>query len=307
MMNAVKEELLDYSSFVSIIKNMIKEKMGKGYDVSVCKVINKNAAELESMTVLKEGRNFAPNVYLKAYYESYLAGTPLTELADRLFMIYKHCAIPKIREGFDNSLEAVKSHIFFRLINYKRNKKYLAQIPHIRLLDIAITFHCLVRCEDDTVSTFEITNAHIKQWKITVKDLQKIAFYNTRKLFPPKLRTMDDIIDEYSGSGSKAISKGEETYPIFVLTSEKGIYGAFYLLYKDVIRDVARLKKSNLYILPISVHELILIPEDDSLKRELLKKLILEINKFIMSADEILSDNVYVYSLKYDNITLAID
>jgi len=302
MFNAVKEELLDYESFVSYIKNSISKNMGKGYDVGINKVIHDNFPETDILTVLKEGRNIAPNIYLNAYYESYLAGTSMTEIIKRLIMIYKHCSIPAIYDNLNYSLDVIKSHIFFRIINFKRNMKILNQIPYIRFWDMAVTFHCLVRSYDDSVSIIRITNEHLRRWGITVDELHRLAYDNTRKLFPPSLRTIDEILNEYLCNDSK-YDESKDSCHLYILSNEKGVYGAFYILYKDIIRDFARLINSNLYILPSSIHEIILVPVKDSPGKEYLSRLVSEINESMISDEEILSDNVYIYYVEKDEIT----
>lgn len=303
MLNAVKDELLDYATFISIIKSMIIKKLGKGYEVEINKLTDNNSPETDILTVLKGGKNFAPNIYLNAYYESYLAGTSMSDILKRLYMIYKHCAIPSINESFECPLDELKSYIFFRLINFERNIRILRKIPYIKFLDLAITFHCLVRGKDDRISTLNITNDHLERWGITTDELLKFAYRNTRRLFPPLLRPMDEVIKEFSENGNRD-TEHSETCPMYILTSEKGIYGAFYLLYKDIIRDLARLLNSNLYILPSSIHEIILVPVEVSLKKEYLCRLVLEINESMVSENEILSDNVYIYSLESDKIII---
>jgi len=299
MFNAVRDELLDYASFMSFIKNMIAKRMGKGYNVGINKVIN--GIETDILTVLKEGRNFAPNIYLNAYYEAYLAGTPISKILDRLCMIYKYCAIPAVQEIGNYSLDIIKTHIFFRLVNYERNIKMLMQIPHKKYLDLAVTFHCLVRGEDDSIHTIPITYNHLKRWGITVDDVLKLAYKNTRKLFPPALKSMEEVIRDFPCNDKKDDERSE-TCPMYILSNEKGIYGAVYIIYKDIIREFARLLNSNLYILPSSIHEVILIPMEDNLDSEYLRRLVLDINDSMVAENEILSDNVYIYSLETDEI-----
>lgn len=303
MLNAVRDELLDYASFVSFIKDKIGERMGKGYDVRVYKIVKNNSHDLDSLIVLKEGRNFAPNIYLKAYYESYLLGTSLAEILERLCMIYKYCAIPIIDEDFEYSLEAMRPYIFFRLINFERNRKFLTQIPYIEFLDLAITFHCLARNEDDSISTIRITNEHMRLWDITTKELKELAFNNTRRLFPPSLRSMKEIMEKFLYNDYMDV-KSNEPYPIYILTNKKGINGASCMLYKDVIREFARLVNSDIYIIPSSIHEIILIPMENSPDKNYFNRLVLEINSSSLSVDEVLSDHVYIYSLEKDRIIM---
>ena len=84
MQNAVKEEVLDYTSFVSLVKEKIIERMGQGYSIKMYKVIKNNSLELDCLAVLKEGANCSPNIYLNAYYESFIEGTSMAEIIDRL-------------------------------------------------------------------------------------------------------------------------------------------------------------------------------------------------------------------------------
>lgn len=310
MLNAVKEKLLDYTSFVSLIKDSVSERMGQGYSIRVFKVMKNNSLELDSLVVLKEGKNFAPNIYLNAYYESFIAGTSMSEVIDRICMIYEHCAIPIVQEDFEYSLELMSPHIFFRLISLERNKKLLTEIPYVKFLDLAITFHCLVRSEAEGIGTIRITNDHIEQWGITCDELKELAYNNTNRLFPPIIRPMDEVIKEllYDDDTDNEIFDYEDldgdTYPMYILTNEKGINGASSLVYKDVIRDFAQRINSDIYILPSSIHEIILIPKDELDEKERFEKMVIEINETQVPPEEVLSDQVYMYIKEKDIISM---
>ncbi|NLO10257.1 MAG: hypothetical protein GX129_10390 [Clostridiales bacterium] len=309
MINAVKEELLDYTSFVSFIKDEITNRMGQGYNIRIFKVMKNNALELDSLVVLKEGENFAPNIYLNAYYDSYIAGTSIIDIIDRLCMIYKHCAIPIVQPDFEYTLELMKPYIFFRLISIERNKKLLTQVPHAEFLDLALTFHCLVRSEAEGIGTIRVTNEHIEQWGISCDELKELAEENTKRLFPPIIRTMEEVIEEllYNDEDDESFEynpKDEDIYPMYILTNKKGINGASCLIYKDVIKEFAQLIKSDLYILPSSIHEIILIPRDGTEDKDRFQRMVVEINSSQVPIEEVLSDKVYMYSLEKDAIIM---
>ncbi|NLJ97407.1 MAG: hypothetical protein GX321_09675 [Clostridiales bacterium] len=310
MHNMVKEELLDYVSFVDYVKKEIEARMGDGYQVRIYKVMKNNSLELDSLIVLKEGRNFAPNIYLNAYYESYATGTSLVNIINRLCMIYEHCSVPILQEDFEYSFDTMKPYIFFRLISLERNKKLLSQIPHVPFLDLAVTFHCLVRSEEDTIGTIRITNEHMKMWEINLSQIKKLAFSNTKKMFPPIIRTIEKVIqglikgDSLQSGNYEFEDSPKDSYPMYILTNEKGINGASCMLYKDVIKDFANLINSDLYILPSSIHEIILIPMENSMDKERFSHMVREINKSQVPIDEVLSDHVYMYFLKTDTITM---
>lgn len=310
MVSTVKDKLLDYTTFVSFIKEQITERMGEDYNIRIFKVMKNNNLELDSLVVLKEGKNFAPNIYLNAYYESYIEGTSMLEIIDRISMIYDHCTLPDIEDDFVYTLESMQSYIFFRLISIERNKKLLAQVPHIRFLDLALTFHCLVRSEDEGIGSIRITNEHIEQWAVSCEELMELARENTVKLFPPVIRTMEEMFksllcNEYTEDEILDLeSSANEAYPMYILTNEKGINGASCLLYKDVIREFAEQIKSDLYILPSSIHEIILVPRSGLEDKEFFNRMVMDINCTQVPAEEVLSDNVYMYSLEKNAVFL---
>lgn len=305
----------DYSTFIKDITEMVKERMGKEYSVHIYKVMKNNSLELDSLVLLREGMNFAPNIYLLPYYEAYMEGVSLLELADRLCGIYHNCTTPLEEETFQYAFEDMKSNIIYRLVNYDKNRKLLKQIPHIKYLDLAITFHCLVHNRGDGIGTIRITNEHMEQWSTTVQELQKCAIANTRMLFPSVIRSMDEVIkdmltEEY-GSDELPTELQQELFhsstrqhKMYILSNLKGINGATCLLYENVLKKFADQHHCNLYILPSSIHEVILVPYDNSLSKEALAEMVRDVNHTQVACDEVLSDRVYYYSRKNNTITI---
>ena len=317
MLSVLMEETMDYDSFVSTVHLIMKERMGDGYDVRIYKVMKNNSLELHSLVVRKEDINIAPNIYLKPYYESYLEGTSLEEIADRLCMIYNSCSAQEFNRGFSYTLQEMKPYIFYRLVSYEKNQRLLETVPHFRYLDLAVTFHCLVRDDEEGIGTVRITNEHMKLWGITQEELKELADRNTEKLFPASIKSMEEVLlgilkDTTPGESEEMMqllslgrnkSEGDrQIRPMYILTNRKGINGASCLLYKEVIRTFASQFQTDLYLLPSSIHEIILIPRDKNMKLEALSKMVEEVNRTQVVPEEVLSDHVYYYSLEKDSI-----
>ena len=74
-----------------------------------------------------------------------------------------------------------------KLIHYERNKELLGKVPHIRFLDLAIVFYCLISMDFTTGNaTILIHHSHLKNWNITTTELFQIAKDNTQKIFAGK-------------------------------------------------------------------------------------------------------------------------
>jgi hypothetical protein len=320
MLQLVNEKISNYETFINDITEMVRDMMGEEYSVRIYKVTKNNSLELDSLVMMKEGTNFAPNIYLLPYYEAYSKGSSVKELADQLCKVYRNHTVQTIDEDFSFTYEAVKPYIIYRLVSYNRNKKLLDKIPHIKYLDMAITFHCLVREDNDGIGSIRITNEHMKQWETSVQEIYNLSIDNTKNLFPPVIRSMDEVIlgmlkeeymtgkeDELSDQilnqiiDSKSNSQGHK---MFILSNQKGINGASCLLYDNTLKSFSNQINSDFYILPSSIHEVILVPFNKTFSKEALEEMVKEVNMTQVACDEILSDRVYFYSRKENKIVM---
>lgn len=311
MLHLVKEDIMAYERFVDKVKEEVQQQMGEEFEVKLLTVIKNNGHEWESMVVTREGKTIAPAIYLKAYYDSYLNGTVFEELVYRLRKIYEHCSIPYLEEGFEFSFELMKSYIYYRLVNYRQNEAILKEVPHLKFLDLAITFHCLVRNDEDGIGSIRITNEHIKQWDVQLDDIKKLSMVNTPQLFPAVIKSMEDMLEDLLGLKScdeidllndvelRNISLDhtmqDTGQAMYVLTNQKGINGASCLLYPGIIREFSLKVNSDLVILPSSIHEVILLPVKGNIKKKCLMDIVNDVNQSQVLPEEYLSNEIYFY------------
>ena len=149
----------DYRNFVTCITERVAEKAGPSFQVSGRRILKNNSVTLDSVTILQAGRVVSPSFYLNDYYDDYMEGMPSDVIADRILDQYRICM-----KGVDDnivgdfSFEAMKGRIVFKLINYEMNKTLLEDTPHIRYLDLAVIFCCLVKVDKCGMGTIRITN-----------------------------------------------------------------------------------------------------------------------------------------------------
>jgi hypothetical protein len=316
----LNERINDYETFVKDITAMVKEKMGEEFSARIYKVTKNNSLELDSLVLLKKGKNFAPNIYLLPYYESYVQGTEIGKLVDRLCNIYQSCSMPVADEEFSYQYEDIKSFIVYRLVSYERNRKLLEKIPHIKYLDLAVTYHCLVRNDEDGIGTIRITNEHMQLWNASLEELHILAVKNTQMLLPHTIRSMDEVIrgmlnEEMMSSTEEGLPEEMLTnlytetnsagkHKMYILTNQKGINGATCLLYENVLHEFSNRIHSDFFILPSSIHEVILVPCDISINKEALAQMVREVNQTQVAGDEVLSDKVYYFSGANNALTM---
>ncbi len=316
------KEIMNYDQFLSRIKAIVKKRMGGGYLVDINHVIKNNSIHLDGLIILKNGERITPNIYLNSYFESYQEGESIEDIAAKIINIYEETMEEGEQEALciQFELNEMKSSIIFRLVNYNKNIKLLNEVPHIRFLDLAITFHCLVKDNENGIGTIRITNEHIKNWNTTLEDITELATINTPVLLPASVRSMNEVIidilnKEMEHSSENMDGKNEiiEVFDqmkqntmtdMYVLSNTKGINGASCLLYPDVVKELSDQLNTDFYILPSSIHEIILVKNKDKIDKNILREMVIDVNYTQVAEDEILSNNIYFYSRKRDALTL---
>lgn len=138
----------------------------------------------------------------------------------------------------------------------------------------------------EEMQQIEIENFQKKSEFIEQKEKQEIQKEKNIELTEESFYT--ELVEEQ-------IHKESERIEMYVLTNMKNIYGATTIIYKDAIRDFSQKIQCDLYLLPSSVHEFILIPAKHSFKKEELEDMVQIVNRTQLPKEEFLSDFVYYY------------
>jgi hypothetical protein len=315
-------KFLDFKEFCLEVKNLLSEMFDKECRIELNQVMKNNSIKLEGVVILQQNETIAPNIYLNNYYVAYQNGLSVKEIIQGITEEYNDARMQGDNSTITGSLEftKVKSCIVYRLINYEKNKNLLNEIPHTRFLDLAVTFHCLVRSSDEGIGTIRITNQHLIKWNVTIDDLIYNAKINTPNLFPPVVQSMRKVIEKLMKEEINThlestfnikdeleninLSYRDENYTyqyshednMLVVSNQRNINGASCMIYTDLLKDIADQLNSDLYILPSSIHELIIVKNDNCYDKRILKEMVKDVNLTQVPLEDILSDNIYFYS-----------
>lgn len=286
---------MEYNTFKMELLELVQRSIGENTKVSIERIPKNNGILLDGMVFYSRERNVTPVVYLEEFYEYWKNGTSMAYLVDKILEGCKECAGRiVVDEGFFESYEELKPHIYYKLINYEKNKETLRQMPHRRILDLAMVFYYRME-EVEPMATIMIQNNHLMMWGITAEELEKNACKYTYLDMPAIFMTMQEVMqmDEW---------EEEENFPMYVLTNQEKQFGAGVILYPGILKQAEALLGENFYILPSSVHECILIPEETMYTQKELARMVAEINRDHVDPREILSNQAYFYAKKSGRI-----
>lgn len=302
---------MDIKDFVEIVKNNVQERLGKKYKVTVQKASKNNGVVYTGLCIKREGLAAAPLIYLDDFFEKYKKNcTTLSEVIEHMIRLGRKENLSVDMKRFLN-YESVRDNIVYRLINTESNRELLKDIPHIDFLDLSIVFRYLLKEKEYGSLSILVYNEHLKLWDVTVEDLYESAKENTQRLERPKIKNMvqvlcdimkDEAPDTYNNDAF--VEKFSDSIPMYVLSNEKRIEGSACMLYSDVIKNFADMIESSLYIIPSSIHELLLVPSEDFSDSGQFKNMIKEVNDTQVKKEERLSYSLYCYDREKDRISI---
>lgn len=294
---------MTYEAFkLQLIKNL-QEFFPTGTRISVRQFSHNNHILLDGLTILEPGSNVSPAIYLNHYYENYQKGSSFATLQSQILSYYfDHCGVQAVDTSFFTHFDNVRPRIAYKLIHYEKNKGLLEEIPHFPYLDLAIIFYCLIPSGRPNYTSILIYNEHLAYWDIPKETLLGLAQKNTPALLPHTFDPLADLLlpglsllpEEDRHTALETLDS--EIVPMYVLTNRQRLNGACCMLYPDVLKQAADLLHDSLYILPSSIHEVIILPASRAGDPSELAELVKEINLAEVSPEEILSDCVYQYN-----------
>lgn len=295
--------MLNYESFKESVVERILEFMPSeyaDYEVRVGSVKKVNRT-LDCLNLIpKENKEWisTPNVYIDYMYEEFKSHGSMEKILEKIAYIIDYSFKNLKPEPISKNISELRHTLIMILINSKQNMEMLKSVPHKKFLDLSIIYKCLVPTGNGEIGSILVDYQFMKNLNLTEEEIYETAKYNTEKLLPTKIKKLDDII------GEMIDNKIEESSNLFVISNDMGVNGAINMTYEEQLHNLATNLKSNLYILPSSIHEVIAVSsefEDINYLTELVKN----VNTQEVAIEERLSYNVYCYDLKQRKISIA--
>ncbi len=296
---------MELKDFVCKVEKAAKEVLGGEYNVRTQEVLKNNGTKLWGLMIQKESQNVAPTIYLDGYHESYEEGETFGDIMNRILSDYRKGSVPgDVDISFFEKFDKVRDRICFRLINTGRNVDLLRDVPSIPFLDLSIVFFYAYHGEEIGDGSILIHNAHMKKWETNTAELMKLALNNTPELFRGEVQSMLETMRALVGDRPELLADAANS-PMTIVSNHQKVNGAAAILYPHILEELAVREESNLYVLPSSVHEVIILPETLVPDAEFLRGLVSEVNRTQLQAPEILSDNLYYYDRNEGKVRIA--
>ena len=265
---------MNYTEFMNAMLCEIRGQVDAQVRTELYTVTKNNGTRRTGILFKQEDSNLAPTIYLEEFYQKYLKGQQVPDLADSICSIYQEIRVKKTcdcQNLFD--FNHVKEHIVYKLIRRDANEELLKQIPYEPFLDLAVVYYIQIDNTRFGSAAIQIRNEHLRYWRVEKEEIRRLAGKNTPRIYPVQIQQIVRFM--------------------YVATNEQCSLGAAVMRYPDFREKVWGMIGEGFYILPSSIHEVILVPESFGMEPERMQEMVKEINQIGVAPEEVLSDSVY--------------
>ncbi len=201
--------------------------------------------------------------------------------------------------------EAVKGRIALSAIPTERNQDRLQNIPHEEILDLSIVYRLIVASTEERMESILITNDMLERMGITAKQLREDTLELAPKLRPITIASIESVLTEALGESGMPMPDNICEVPMYIASVPDLHYGAGILAYPDFFEKATKCMGGDFYLLPSSIHELLLLADTGEEDPMTLQSIVSEVNDTTVAENDQLSYHAYHYDSKLQIFELA--
>lgn len=307
--------MLAVKMFAEGVVEQIKAYLPPEYGSVMCSVKERNKPNnvlQVGVQVDMPGRSASPIVYMESFYDEVRSGKPIDKIMRNIAEVIQNALDdPVFDQGIQiEEFESIKDYLSVMVVNTAKNRKMLEQIPHKEMADLSLICYVDFPVElEECSATLKITDRMLQEWNVNQDELFRIASGNTNPASKPVLQNIEDLTRQTLVGGvepenllKKEISFSNQNAVMLVLTNEKKNLGASMMFEPQVMDKINKLFPQGFYILPSSLHEVLIIPDCRDISPKELGAMVREVNRCAVEKVEQLSDRVYCYDKETQKI-----
>ena len=295
---------MDFATFTETIKAQLGNYLSEDYkdcEMKISHIKKSNGYEYEGLSVLRANDadgGICPVLNLSDAFERYEKGTSIEELCEKLADVRMNTQLPGniSRDNFTD-FESMRDQIYPRLVN--ANDPILQGRPHRKVEDLAVLYGVRVSVDQHGFGEANVDDQLLDIWGVDEETLYEAAIANLEREDPVFMNLELAMFGALDGSEAPAfdpesIDMDNVAIPFFLLTNKQKVRGASVVLGTKFMDRIAK-KLGYFYILPSSVHEVLIVPRSFMDDAEQLAEMVRQVNSDAVAPADRLSDTVYEY------------
>ena len=263
--------------------------------VKVCPIEKMQGESYTAITITPKDGNMGMNLNVDALYKLMEEGASYQSVVSRA--LSQATSYLEDVHSFDvngiTDYEKSQSKLFVEVVGAERNADMLSKVPHKQIEDMAMIYRIQVEHKEDGLASILVTDELMKTMGVSAEQLHEDAMKNSVAMRPAKVQKMAEIIADMTDMPIEMVESSAP--PIYVISNEEKMKGAASIFYPDLMDTLGKQIGSDFYVLPSSLHEVLVLPDNGDMTAEELKEMVSSINGDVVDPTDVLTDQVYHY------------
>ena len=291
---------MNYENFAYDMMGDITEKLSQLYgpvESTMTSISKLQGASYDGASFKPEGKMIGATVNLREAFREVEAGVQYSVVCDRICesLVEALNNTPQIDVDELLNYDSVKSHLTMQIVSTEYNADKLADVPHKEIQDMSIVYRIDLgeTTRGGEISTL-VTNSLMKAFNVTTDQLHQDALENAPKLHPMEITPLRSYLSQNYGFDDM-MPVPPDVPELLIASNEEKVNGASVIAYPNFFEEAAKVAGGDFFILPSSIHELLLIRDAGQFTPQELEAMVTEINADVVDPTEQLTNNVYRY------------
>lgn len=286
------------------IKDFLPEEEQDSSFVYVHPVRKTNDIIRQGLSIRREDEKVSPVIYLENAWEAYQGGENLNDVLKKIAEVYQeHKSITNLELSMN--YDEVKDRSVSVVVGKEANKNNLKSRVYTDLGCGLVETYVIQQAFShmDENGRIIITHDLMRKYGYDLEQVRQEARENTPKLAPAKMQTLFQVMigDERDQLQNPKLNTEE----FYVLSNTEKFQGAGVLFYPEMQKMLAERFGKNYYVLPSSLHEVIIVPERKELNPAGLENMVKDVNTTAVDKEDFLSDKILYYDKERGQLQMA--
>lgn len=245
----------------------------KDSTVRVTKIVKPNDESYTGMCLMKPNKHLGPQIPLEEYAAMQREGRSLDDVMIEIAEEITRFRQPVIMSGGDNiafgNLDEMKHFLTTKLCDAVDSVEYLSDKPWT---PVGETWGLLYRLKllqgEDTVGSAPVTNTMLSMWGIDLPTLHRMAVENESSNDPAWMFKAGDVMTGKITNTPNMLDGGPiqnlRSGVSYFLSNKSTFNGACVVGWEGVLDRVGDVLGRNFYVVPTSIHEVMIVPDFSS-------------------------------------------
>ena len=294
---------MDFETFKEKLANNVKEQFYERYGKEVVvenHKVDKMNESYDALTVKPEDSIIGVNINVNSLFKEYEDGRSYDAIVNGATEVAGNALENKPDFDIDSfsDYDKMKSTLAMEVVSSERNAELLETVPHKDIEDMAVVYRFVLGETAQGSGTILVTNKMLDNYGITPEQLHEDAVKNAPEIRPLVIEGMAEVLAKQMGVEDLemlGLNIPPEQEQMFVASVEGNVHGAGVLAYQDFMDKAAERVDGSFFILPSSIHEILIIPDNGKFDLQSLENMVKEVNATTVDPADQLTDSVYHY------------